>query len=363
MPANEEIFEKVQATLVDALGVDEEEVTARSDPSRRSGCRVDRLPGHRFSPRAEFRDQDSARRTFSREPDGRPEWMADGKLTPKGVGELKARLPFADLSKLAADPDVEKMGDLYTVDMLVQYVQRSSLLDGVRASHGRDLRTRGRRGGAGASDFRSGGRPLVSDVLRWSAFSPSILMRRYLIMRWIWIDKFLEFRSGQFARAIKNLTLAEEHLARSFSRVTRSCLPRSSSRGWRRPAGSWWARRAGSPRRWFWPRSPALSSSEWPAPATSSIYEVTLTDLRAEGAVVEAKALLDGELARRRRDRLRPPGQFPRQPDLRPQEFRLHPATAGRPRSGQGAAAGQGAGGRSKSERVQRPAAREPPLT
>ena len=28
-------------------------------------------------------------------------------------------------------------------------------------------------------------------------------------MRWIWIDKFLEFRSGQFARAIKNLTLAE----------------------------------------------------------------------------------------------------------------------------------------------------------
>ena len=28
-------------------------------------------------------------------------------------------------------------------------------------------------------------------------------------MRWIWIDKFLEFRSGQFARAIKNLTLAD----------------------------------------------------------------------------------------------------------------------------------------------------------
>ena len=28
-------------------------------------------------------------------------------------------------------------------------------------------------------------------------------------MRWIWIDKFMEFRSGQFARAIKNLTLAE----------------------------------------------------------------------------------------------------------------------------------------------------------
>src|SRR5437763_14208268 len=35
-------------------------------------------------------------------------------------------------------------------------------------------------------------------------------------MRWIWIDKFLEFRSGQFARAVKNLTLAEEHLHDHF---------------------------------------------------------------------------------------------------------------------------------------------------
>jgi len=31
-------------------------------------------------------------------------------------------------------------------------------------------------------------------------------------MRWIWIDKFLEFDSGRRAVAIKNLTLAEEHL-------------------------------------------------------------------------------------------------------------------------------------------------------
>jgi len=28
-------------------------------------------------------------------------------------------------------------------------------------------------------------------------------------MRWIWIDKFMGFRRGQFARAIKDLTLAE----------------------------------------------------------------------------------------------------------------------------------------------------------
>jgi 3-hydroxyacyl-[acyl-carrier-protein] dehydratase len=35
-------------------------------------------------------------------------------------------------------------------------------------------------------------------------------------MRWIWIDKFVEFKSGESAVAIKNVTLAEEHLHDHF---------------------------------------------------------------------------------------------------------------------------------------------------
>src|SRR6185312_8472737 len=35
-------------------------------------------------------------------------------------------------------------------------------------------------------------------------------------MRWIWIDKFIEFESGRRARAVKNLSLAEEHLHDHF---------------------------------------------------------------------------------------------------------------------------------------------------
>jgi 3-hydroxyacyl-[acyl-carrier-protein] dehydratase len=35
-------------------------------------------------------------------------------------------------------------------------------------------------------------------------------------MRWIWIDRFLEFRPGQSARAVKNLSLAEDHFADHF---------------------------------------------------------------------------------------------------------------------------------------------------
>ena len=35
-------------------------------------------------------------------------------------------------------------------------------------------------------------------------------------MRWIWIDKFTEFQSGSRAVAVKNVTLAEEHLHDHF---------------------------------------------------------------------------------------------------------------------------------------------------
>jgi len=35
-------------------------------------------------------------------------------------------------------------------------------------------------------------------------------------MRWIWIDKFVEFESGRRAVALKNITLAEDHLHDHF---------------------------------------------------------------------------------------------------------------------------------------------------
>ena len=45
-------------------------------------------------------------------------------------------------------------------------------------------------------------------------------------MRWIWIDKFTDFESGVRATAIKNVTLAEEHLHDHFPAypVMPSCL-------------------------------------------------------------------------------------------------------------------------------------------
>ena len=35
-------------------------------------------------------------------------------------------------------------------------------------------------------------------------------------MRWVWIDKFTDFQSGERATAVKNVSLAEEHLHDHF---------------------------------------------------------------------------------------------------------------------------------------------------
>ncbi len=35
-------------------------------------------------------------------------------------------------------------------------------------------------------------------------------------MRWIWIDRFVDFQSGKSARAVKNLSLAEDHFGDHF---------------------------------------------------------------------------------------------------------------------------------------------------
>src|SRR6516225_8000995 len=123
MPTHAEIFEKVQATLVDALGVDEEDVTRNATLQGDLGAesidfldivfRLERNFGIKI-PRGEL---------FPENVVSDPEMIANGKLTPKGLAELETRMPYADLSAFSNNPEVEKIGDLYTVDMLVHYVQ------------------------------------------------------------------------------------------------------------------------------------------------------------------------------------------------------------------------------------------------
>ncbi len=121
MPTHDAIFEKVQSTLVDALGVDDDDVTRGATLFGDLGAesidlldivfRLERNFGIKI-PRGELFPENISD----------PDLTQDGKLTARGLAEMKARMPYADLTSFEANPEVDKLMDLYTVDMLVQYV-------------------------------------------------------------------------------------------------------------------------------------------------------------------------------------------------------------------------------------------------
>jgi acyl carrier protein len=124
MPSQAEIYAKVAATLVEALNVDEDEVkptaTLQGDLGAESidfldiVFRLEREFGIKV-PRGELFPESIFQ--------GDPELVRDGRVTPKGLDELRARLPFADLSQFEHNPEVGALGDLFTVAMITRYIQ------------------------------------------------------------------------------------------------------------------------------------------------------------------------------------------------------------------------------------------------
>ena len=119
--SRDEIFGKVQAVLVDALGVDEEEVTPeatlRGDLGAESidfldiAFRLEKAFGIKI-PRGEMFPEDVV---------NNPAYVQNDRITPAGMEELKKRMPHMDVSELEKDPDINKMQ--FTVNTVVNYIE------------------------------------------------------------------------------------------------------------------------------------------------------------------------------------------------------------------------------------------------
>ena len=53
---------------------------------------------------------------------GDPEFVSDGKVTDKGMAELRLRMPYADLGALDEDRRLSAIPDLFTVDLVARYI-------------------------------------------------------------------------------------------------------------------------------------------------------------------------------------------------------------------------------------------------
>ncbi|UCG47995.1 MAG: acyl carrier protein [Phycisphaerales bacterium] len=122
--SREEIFQQVQEVLVDALGVDDDEVKAEATLMGDLGAesidfldivfRLEKAFGIKI-PREELFPAESLMNN--------PEYVSSGKLTETGLKELREKLPHTDLASFEGDPDINKLGDLFTVNAIVNYVE------------------------------------------------------------------------------------------------------------------------------------------------------------------------------------------------------------------------------------------------
>lgn len=124
MPSQTEIFEKVSATLVDALNVEQEEIKPTSTLQGDLGAesidfldivfRLERefgikIPRNELFPESIFQ--------------GDPDFVQNGKVTEKGLKELREKMPFADIGKFEKNPELTAISDLFTVDMIAKYIE------------------------------------------------------------------------------------------------------------------------------------------------------------------------------------------------------------------------------------------------
>jgi len=124
MPSQEEIYEKVQETLVDALGVDDDDVSPEATLVGDLGAesidfldivfRLEKSFDIKI-PRGELFPENLAAADSG--------FIKDGQVTEAGLAELRAKMPHANVDKLAADPKVENIQNLFTVGMICKFLE------------------------------------------------------------------------------------------------------------------------------------------------------------------------------------------------------------------------------------------------
>ena len=120
MPSQTEIFEKVSATLVDALNDgargDQAELHAAGRPRwNRSISSTSSFVSNTSSASKSRRHELFPESIFQGDP------ISSGRQGPqKGLDEYAQKMPFADISKFEKNPELTAISDLFTVDAIAK---------------------------------------------------------------------------------------------------------------------------------------------------------------------------------------------------------------------------------------------------
>lgn len=122
--SREEIFEQVRESLVDALGLDDDDITPDATLMGDLGAESIDFLDIVFRLEKAFDIKVPREELFPAEAVlNHPEFVSGGKVTEKGLAELRDKMPHTDLSEFEADPDVNKIADLFTVQAIVNFIE------------------------------------------------------------------------------------------------------------------------------------------------------------------------------------------------------------------------------------------------
>ena len=122
--SRDEIYSKVQAVLVDALGVDEEEVTPNAVIKDDLGAESIDFLDIMFRLEKAFNIKIPKGEMMPENVAADPNIVQNGVVTPAGIAMLKSKMPHSDFSEFERDPKLDNMSKLFTVNAIVNYVQQ-----------------------------------------------------------------------------------------------------------------------------------------------------------------------------------------------------------------------------------------------
>lgn len=120
----DEIYAKIKDVLVDALAVDEDDVTPQARLTKDLGAESIDFLDIVFKLEQAFGIKIHQGELFPEGVTQDPKYVQNGKLTADGVAAIKARLPHVDFSTFEQDPQLTKVAEVFTVDTLVKFVEK-----------------------------------------------------------------------------------------------------------------------------------------------------------------------------------------------------------------------------------------------
>src|SRR5258708_8428240 len=123
MPTEDEIFTKVRETLVDALGVDDDEVTPEATLVGDLGAESIDFLDIVFRLEKNFSIKIPRGELFPESLAADQSLVKDGVVTPQGIAELRVNMPHADVEKFSKNPKVENIQEVFQVQIVLNSLQ------------------------------------------------------------------------------------------------------------------------------------------------------------------------------------------------------------------------------------------------